>query len=64
MKARLRSSKRESPIANCKLQSFVSAEETQRQVELLAQRQADHAKLMKEWEELSSVLEPEALSLF
>ena len=51
----------EEGIAECEreLQSFVSAEETQRQVELLAQRQADHAKLMKEWEELSSVLEPE-----
>jgi ATP-binding cassette, subfamily F, member 3 len=51
----------EAGIADCelRLQSFVSAEETQRQVELLAQRQADYAKLMREWEELSSVLEPE-----
>ena len=51
----------EEGIADCelKLQSFVSADETQRQVELLARRQADHAKLMREWEELSSVLEPE-----
>ncbi len=51
----------EEGIADCelRLQSFVSAEETQRQTDLLAQRQTDHAKLMKEWEELSSVLEPE-----
>ncbi|HEY4931810.1 MAG TPA: ABC-F family ATP-binding cassette domain-containing protein [Terriglobales bacterium] len=49
----------EEGIAHCEreLQSFVSADETQRQTNLLAQRQNDHARLMKEWEELSSVLE-------
>jgi ATP-binding cassette subfamily F protein 3 len=49
----------EEGISNCEreLQSFVSAGETQRQTALLAQRQNDHARLMKEWEELSSVLE-------
>ena len=54
--------KLEEGISDCELQlqSFVSAEETQRQVELLARRQTDHAGLIKEWEELSSVLEPEA----
>src|SRR5271165_1288672 len=49
----------EDGIAACEreLQSFVSAEETQRQTDLLAQRQASHAELMREWEELSDVLE-------
>ena len=49
----------EEGISHCEreLQSFVSAGETQRQTDLLAQRQNDHARLMKEWEELSSVLE-------
>ncbi len=51
----------EERIADCelRLQSFVSAEETQRLVELLARSQSDHAKRMKEWEEMSSVLESE-----
>ena len=39
------------------LQSFVSAEETQRQSDLLAQRRTEHATLMSEWEELSQALE-------
>ena len=49
----------EDGIAECEheLQSFVSAAETQRQTELLAQRRADLATLMTEWEELSQVLE-------
>jgi ATP-binding cassette subfamily F protein 3 len=48
----------EDGIAECEheLQSFVSAAETQRQTELLAQRRADLATLMTEWEELSQVL--------
>jgi len=40
-----------------RLQSFVSAEETQQQSDLLAQRRAALAALMSEWEELSQVLE-------
>ena len=49
----------EAQIANCELalQSFVSSEETQRQVELLAQCRIDLAKMIEEWEELSTVLE-------
>jgi ATP-binding cassette subfamily F protein 3 len=49
----------EAGISECEhgLQSFVSVEETQRQTDLLATRRADHARLMKEWEELSSVME-------
>jgi len=49
----------EEGIADCErqLQSFVSAEETQRQSDLLARRRADLAALMAEWEELSHVLE-------
>src|SRR5271166_4553010 len=46
-------------IAGCEreLQSFVSAEETQRQTDLLAQHRADLATVMAEWEELSQALE-------
>jgi ATP-binding cassette subfamily F protein 3 len=49
----------EEGIAECEreLQSFVSANETQRQTELLSQRRADLAALMVEWEELSIALE-------
>ena len=49
----------EEGIADCEgqLQLFVSAEETQRQTDLLAQRPADLAALMSEWEELSQTLE-------
>ena len=49
----------EEGIADCErqLQSFVSAEETQRQSDLLVQRRADLAALMSEWEELSQALE-------
>ena len=49
----------EDGIAECEreLQSFVSADETQRQTDLLAQRRADLATLMAEWEELSQALE-------
>ncbi|HEX8798229.1 MAG TPA: ABC-F family ATP-binding cassette domain-containing protein, partial [Terriglobales bacterium] len=49
----------EEGIADCErqLQSFVSAEETQRQTDLLAQRRADLVALMSEWEELSQTLE-------
>jgi ATP-binding cassette subfamily F protein 3 len=49
----------EAAIAMCetKLQSFVSAEETQRKTQELAARKADLQSLMKEWEELSGTLE-------
>ena len=49
----------EAAIALCEsqLQSFVSAEETQRQTQELAQRKSEVQSLMKEWEELSGVLE-------
>jgi ATP-binding cassette subfamily F protein 3 len=49
----------EEGIADCelRLQSFVSAEETQRQVDLLARRRGELAALMVEWEELSQALE-------
>ncbi len=49
----------ESAIALCEtgLQSFVSAEETQRQTQELARRKTDMQGLMKEWEELSGILE-------
>jgi ATP-binding cassette subfamily F protein 3 len=49
----------EAAIALCEteLQSFVSAEETQQQTQELARRKADLQSLMKEWEELSGVLE-------
>jgi ATP-binding cassette subfamily F protein 3 len=49
----------EEGIAECEheLQSFVSAAETQRQTELLAQRRVDLAALMAEWEELSISLD-------
>jgi chromosome segregation ATPase len=49
----------EDGIAECEheLQSFVSAAETQRQTELLAQRRADLVALMAEWEGLSQALE-------
>ncbi len=38
------------------LQSFVSAEETQRQTQTLANHKSDLKKLMKEWEELSAAV--------
>jgi ATP-binding cassette, subfamily F, member 3 len=38
------------------LQSFISAEETQRQTEELAMRKSDLQLLMEEWEELSEAL--------
>src|SRR5271165_3775593 len=49
----------EDGIAECEreLQSFVSAEETQRQTDLLARRRADLALLMADWEEISQVLQ-------
>jgi ATP-binding cassette subfamily F protein 3 len=49
----------EAAIALCEteLQSFVSAEETQRQTQELARRKSDLLGLMKEWEELSGTLE-------
>jgi ATP-binding cassette subfamily F protein 3 len=49
----------ETAIALCEteLQSFVSAEETQRQTQELALRKSDLQSFMKEWEELSGVLE-------
>jgi ATP-binding cassette, subfamily F, member 3 len=49
----------ESQIARCEhaLQSFVSPEETQHQVELLAQCRTDLAKRIEEWEEISTVME-------
>jgi ATP-binding cassette, subfamily F, member 3 len=39
-----------------RLQSFISAEETQRQTQELAMRKSDLQLLMKEWEELSEAL--------
>ncbi len=50
----------ESGIAECEreLQSFVSAEETERWTDLLAKRRAELEPLMAEWEELSQVLQP------
>jgi ATP-binding cassette, subfamily F, member 3 len=52
----------EQGIRECEksLESFVSAEETQRQTELLKQRRAELNDLLAEWEELSGVLETEA----
>ncbi|MGA3107257.1 MAG: ATP-binding cassette domain-containing protein [Terriglobales bacterium] len=52
-------SRAEAAIEACEtqLQSFVSAEETQRQTQELAKQKADLRKLMKEWEELSAELE-------
>jgi ATP-binding cassette subfamily F protein 3 len=49
----------ETAIALCEteLQSFVSAEETQRQTQELARRKSDLQGLMEEWEELSEALE-------
>ncbi len=49
----------EAAIALCEteLQSFVSAEETQRQTQELALRKSDLQGLMEEWEELSEALE-------
>jgi len=49
----------EAAIALCEtgLQSFVSAEETQRQTQELARRKTDLQSLMKEWEELSGSLQ-------
>jgi len=49
----------EQGIAACEqeLQSYVSAEETQRQSDLLAQHRSELAGKMAEWEELSSTLE-------
>src|ERR1700678_170996 len=49
----------ESAIELCEtgLQSFVSAEETQRQSQDLARRKTDLQELMAEWEELSETLE-------
>ncbi len=49
----------EEGIACCELelQSFVNAEETQRQSDLLIQHRADLATRMAEWEELSQTLE-------
>jgi len=51
-------SRAEAAIEGCEteLQSFVSAEETQRQTQELATRKNDLRELMKEWEELSEAL--------
>jgi ATP-binding cassette subfamily F protein 3 len=48
----------EQGIAHCELelQCYVSAEETQRQTDLLAQYRAELAKKMEDWEELSTAL--------
>ena len=48
----------EQGIAQCELelQSYVSAEETQRQTELLAEYRSELAKQMEDWEELSTAL--------
>jgi ATP-binding cassette, subfamily F, member 3 len=49
----------EHDIATCEqaLQVFVSAEESQRQSSLLAQRRRELAEMMEEWEEVSQALE-------
>ena len=49
----------EQGISQCEfeLQSYVSAEETQRQTDLLAQYRAELAQKMEDWEEISSLLE-------
>ena len=49
----------EAGIALCEtqLQTFVSAEETQRQTQELATRKSDLQTSMKRWEELSQTLE-------
>ncbi len=49
----------EAAIALCEteLQSFVSAEETQRQTQELANQKSALQSLMKEWEQLSGMLE-------
>ena len=49
----------EQGIADCEreLQAFVSAEETQRQTDLLARHRSNLATRMAEWEELSQTLE-------
>jgi prefoldin subunit 5 len=49
----------EDGIAECEreLQSFVSAEETLRWTELLAQRRSELEVMMSEWESLSQELE-------
>ncbi|HEX9109893.1 MAG TPA: ABC-F family ATP-binding cassette domain-containing protein [Terriglobales bacterium] len=44
-------------LSETQLQSFVSAEETQRQTQALANHKSDLQNLMKEWEELSGALE-------
>jgi ATP-binding cassette subfamily F protein 3 len=43
-------------LSETQLQSFVSAEETQRQTQALANHKSDLQSLMKEWEELSEAL--------
>jgi exonuclease VII small subunit len=43
--------------AETALQNFVSAEETQRQTDLLNRAKADLEQAMNEWEELSQTLE-------
>ncbi len=49
----------EQGIAQCELelQSYVSAEETQQQTDLLAQYRVELAQKMQEWEELSTALQ-------
>jgi ATP-binding cassette subfamily F protein 3 len=44
-------------ICETQFQSFVSADETQRQNQELVRRKSDLQRLMKEWEELSDALE-------
>jgi ATP-binding cassette subfamily F protein 3 len=43
-------------LSETQLQNFVSAEETQRQTQELADHKKDLQKLMSEWEELSGTL--------
>ena len=52
-------SKAEDAIARLEtaMQNFVSAEDSQRQSQELDQQKANHAALIKEWEELSAVLQ-------
>ena len=50
----------EQGISQCEfeLQSYVSAEETQRQTDLLAQYRLELAEKMEDWEDLSTALQP------
>ncbi len=44
-------------LSEAQMLTFVSAEETQQQIQELASRKSDLQSLMKEWEELSGALQ-------